>query len=187
MKRFEKAFVNSPFTTIYHRHIALPRVLLMARRPIEAPLLEVGCGKGTTTRGLLARLPGMKITAIDYDPDQVARARKTLGTAAQVEQGDVTALRHEDASFGTVVELNTLHHMADWHIAVSEVNRVLKPGGQFLFMDYTEEFFRGPLGRWFPPESRFTPDAFTRTLEAAGFKDIIISGRRIIWGAAVRR
>lgn len=185
MNRVERFIVNTPVTTFLHGRILLNKALRHAR-PIRGELLEVGCGQGATTEILIRRFPDSKITAIDYDPAQVERARRRVRERARVEQGDVTDLRFADATFDTVVELNVLHHVKDPLAALYEIRRVLEPGGQFVFTDYTSHFFRGPTAKVFPPETRFTADAFVGMVQQAG---LCVSGREGKWvvrGAATR-
>ncbi|HLE95960.1 MAG TPA: class I SAM-dependent methyltransferase [Candidatus Thermoplasmatota archaeon] len=186
MRAFEKAVVNSPFTAFLHRRLLLPTLARVARDPVEGPLLEVGCGNGATTEGLLARWPRLATTAIDIDPDQVLRARLRLSGRARVEEGDVTRLAFPSGAFRTVVAMNVLHHVGEYERALHEVHRVLAPGGQFLFTDYTSSFFRGPFGKWFPPEARFAKPALRTALEGAGFQVDVLSGTTTVVGRAVK-
>lgn len=187
MRRLEKLFVNSPFVSWYHRFRGVPRVLHHARTPLQGPLLEVGCGNGSTSRQLLRALPELPLTAIDYDPDQVARARRRLGSRATVEQGDVTRLRFADESCGTVVAMNVMHHIPDPRAGLREIHRVLAPGGQFLFMDYAWKAYPRLAQRFFPPDSSFTSAEFEGFLGAAGFASIELQGRRQFTGRADKR
>lgn len=181
MGLLERALVNLFFSR-YHAAVGLRKVLAYARGPVESPLLEIGCGNGATTEGLLRQLPGVEITAVDYDPDEVALARRRLGDRARIEQGDATDLRFGDATFGMVVSMNVMHHL-DYRTALHEVRRVLKRGGQFLFMDYAVG--GSPFAPFVPTESRFSAPAFQSSLEKAGFTDIVVSGRLQIFGRAM--
>lgn len=185
MSRLERLLVNSPVMTVFHRDVLQRRMLALARRPIDGPLLELGVGQGVTTEGLLARVPGVAVTALEYDPVEARRALKRLGTRAQVEEGDATRLRHPDASFGTVVEMNAFHHIPAWRTALGEVRRVLRPGGQFLFTDYTSASFGGVLrhSRTYLPAA-FTAEEWMLALEDAGFARIALRGEGIILGRA---
>lgn len=89
---------------------------------------------------------------------------------------DIHHLSFADESIGTVVCLETLEHVADPVRAVSEMYRVLKPGGVLAISSLM--FFpihAHPFDYW-----RFTPDAFdlllqqfeSRLVVAQGFKDL---------------
>ena len=186
MARFEELFVNSPPVSLYHRLRGVPRVLGLARAPILGPLLEVGCGNGATTAALVRRLPGVKVTAVDYDSKRVERARRRVGTNAVVEVGDINDLDFPSGSFGTVVEMNVLHHIADPLTGLRELYRVLRPGGQFLFMDFAMKSYPRFFRSLFPPESLFTREELRDTITAVGFGDVEIRGRRMVRGVATR-
>lgn len=79
-----------------------------------------------------------------------------------------------------------MHHVAEWRQALREVHRVLKPGGQFIFRDYTAKFARTPLGLLFPHESRFTCQDFKAALEVAGFQSVFCQGYFVLHGVAVK-
>lgn len=182
MQRFEKLVVNSPLVSWYHKRIGVPRVLEHLRRPVDGPILEVGCGTGATTIALRRQLRRHAFTAIDYDPDQVKRAQKRLGPDAVVEQGDVTRLAYPDNTFGLVIEMNVLHHIPEPLRGLEEIHRVLKPGGQFLFMDYAWKSYRPVALKLFPPESVFSASELGSAITAAGFRSVAVHGERQVTG-----
>lgn len=98
--------------------------------------LEVAVGTG-------ANLPlypaGVELTAIDFSPGMLGRARRRaeeLGRAVELRVGDAHALDFPDASFDTVVATLFLSSVADDRRAASEFFRVLKPGGRLLILDH---------------------------------------------------
>ena len=186
MAKFEKLVVNSPFVSWYHRFRGVPRMLAMAKEPIQSPILEIGCGNGATTAALVRRFPRAKVTAVDYDPTQVERARRRLGSKAVVQVGDINALEFPTGAFGTVVEMNVLHHIADPLRGIREVHRVLRPGGQLVFADFAMRTYPRAFRALFPPESLFTRGELVDALEGAGFEGVVVRGRRMVRGAASR-
>jgi SAM-dependent methyltransferase len=88
--------------------------------------------------GLLSRFPGLTVVATDYDPEMVATAGRSLRSwpgRARVEQADATDLPFEDGRFSLVLSCAMLHHVVDWETALSEVTRVLEPGGMLVGFD----------------------------------------------------
>ncbi len=180
MNRRLKLLVNSPLWSALLGSILLPRLLRAVPRGPER-ILEIGCGRGDTTRLLLSRFPGAAVTATDYDDAQVALARERLrGRTVTVDQADATALPFTAGGFDAVFEFNSLHHIADWRRALSEMARVLRPGGRLAVMDETASFFN-PFFRWFDqPESLFTKEEFVLAAAEIGLLPSSDTGSRSI-------
>lgn len=99
-------------------------------------VLEVGPGFGATTR-VLARRPG-RLTAIELEERYCRRLTRELGDSATVVQGDATELPFPDDSFSGAVCFTMLHHVPTPALQdrlLSEVARVLRPGGVFAGTD----------------------------------------------------
>ncbi len=176
-----KVFVNSPlWAGLLERWFLPPLLAALPKDP--ARILEIGCGRGDTTRLLLTQFPSARIVATDFDGAQVALAsRRVASPRLEIRQADATALPFPDGAFDLVVEFNTFHHVASWTAALGECGRVLRPGGTFAAMDETRMLFN-PLFRAFDrPESLFTKEECLSAAGAAGFvleKDV--GTRRII-------
>jgi SAM-dependent methyltransferase len=98
-------------------------------------VLEIGAGTGVVTRALTAGLPRhVAITATDLNPAMLRKAA-AAGTARDVEwrQADAAQLPWPDGSFDAVVCQFAAMFFPDKPRAFSEVRRVLRPGGRFLF------------------------------------------------------
>jgi SAM-dependent methyltransferase len=107
----------------------------------RASVLEVGCGPGRGAEYAL-RLGAEKVLATDADPRMVELATRRLkgwDRRAEVRTGEVTAIGLPDGSVDIAVELQVLHHVIDWRLALRELARVLRPGGWLLFEDSTEQ------------------------------------------------
>jgi ubiquinone/menaquinone biosynthesis C-methylase UbiE len=90
-------------------------------------VLEVGCGQGHLTRALADQ--GVDIIGIDANPNASEIAGHGLVKYMKAE-----ALEFEDGSFDTVISVHALEHIPDLDGALSEIARVLKPGGQAVFV-----------------------------------------------------
>jgi ubiquinone/menaquinone biosynthesis C-methylase UbiE len=100
-----------------------------------AAVLEIACGTGVVTRELAKRLaPNVQITATDLNEPMLAQAAAT-GTARPVEwcQADAMQLPFGDGMFDVVVCQFGAMFFPDKPRAFSEMRRVLRPGGTFLF------------------------------------------------------
>jgi SAM-dependent methyltransferase len=107
---------------------------IMAPRPGEA-ILDVGCGAGSLDRLLAKRLGGANpITAMDTnaflrsEAATLAKAEGVDGTIRFVP-GDAEKLPFADASFGCAFSVTVLEE-CDADRAISEMKRVVKPGGR---------------------------------------------------------
>jgi ubiquinone/menaquinone biosynthesis C-methylase UbiE len=96
-------------------------------------VLEGGCGPGDLWRQNLERLPAdLRVCLGDYSTGMLETAR----TALENRQGfgftalDVQRLPFPDASFDLVVANHMLYHLPDIRAGLSELNRVLRPGGR---------------------------------------------------------
>jgi SAM-dependent methyltransferase len=106
---------------------------VLARLPPRpgAHCLDLGCGQGNTTRCIAEVLQPASCVGIEYDPALVdyAATRSDNPACVTFQQGDATRLPFPDASFDVVFCRYLLIHMADPMAVVSEMLRVLKPGG----------------------------------------------------------
>lgn len=98
-------------------------------------VLEVAAGSGVLTRALASGLdPKVAVTASDLNPPMLDRAR-SVGTKRPVtwQVADVMELPFEDASFDVVLCQFGVMFFPDKVAAYTEVARVLRPGGSFVF------------------------------------------------------
>jgi SAM-dependent methyltransferase len=112
---------------------------LVAERllPTTQDVLELASGNGFNL-GILARMRSdVRFIGIDLVPGQVSRANEKLkGLAnASAEVGDFQKLAFEDGAFDLVFVIESLCHALDLPKALSEVHRVLRPGGRFIVID----------------------------------------------------
>ncbi|MBK5288394.1 MAG: methyltransferase domain-containing protein [Acidimicrobiia bacterium] len=94
-------------------------------------LLDVGCGPGTITTDLAARVAPGHVVGIDAAADVIAAAQEANDRTDQVHfaVGDVYALDAADASFDVVHAHQVLQHLSDPIRALREMRRVVRPGG----------------------------------------------------------
>ncbi|MFW8605080.1 class I SAM-dependent methyltransferase [Rhizobium beringeri] len=93
-------------------------------------VLDVGCGTGSLTF-TLAETPGLReIVAIDYSTVFVEAAkRRNTDPRVSIQQADACALPFEDNRFDRAMALLVLHFVPEAGKAVSEMRRVVRPGG----------------------------------------------------------
>jgi SAM-dependent methyltransferase len=93
-------------------------------------VLDVGCGEGQLTADLL--LAGAHVVGIDVAEEPLRRARSRHGELDLRLVGAEGPWPLEDASFDIVWAGETIEHVADTAAWLSEVRRVLRPGGRLL-------------------------------------------------------
>ncbi|MGZ4539682.1 MAG: class I SAM-dependent methyltransferase [Blastococcus sp.] len=101
-------------------------------------LLDVGCGPGTITVDLAARVAPGRVVGLDLSDEPLAEARglaERAGVAATFEVGDVYALADADDSFDVVHAHQVLQHLTDPVAALREMARVCRPGGVIAVRD----------------------------------------------------
>ncbi len=100
-------------------------------------VLEVGCGLGTMA--IQYARHGARMTAVDLSSQSLALAKRRFaleGLPGQFHQGDGERLSFRDERFDFVVSWGVIHHTPNTAGVISEIYRVLRPGGAFLVMVY---------------------------------------------------
>lgn len=122
----------------YEEHVAswfAPWALDLVDRVVlrpDARVLEIACGTGVVTRALAEALGSRgSIVATDLNEGMLAQARSRPPTGAEVEWSiaDAMNLQFGDDSFDAVFCQQGLQFVPDKLAAVSEMRRVLRPGG----------------------------------------------------------
>lgn len=108
------------------------QIIPLAREELAGfkKVLDVGCGDGQIARALAAQ--GSEVLGIDPTELHISVARERAG-GPTYEIGSALHLPVEDSSQDAVVACLVFEHIDDVDTALSEVARVLKPGGQFSF------------------------------------------------------
>jgi len=96
--------------------------------------LDVGCGEGRFCRML--KSAGVSATGIDPTSQLIATARRR-DPSGDYRVGRAERLEFDAAAFDLVVSYLTLVDIADFRTAISEMARVLKPGGSLLIANLT--------------------------------------------------
>jgi ubiquinone/menaquinone biosynthesis C-methylase UbiE len=114
---------------LYHR--TATQVDLNGKR-----VLEVGCGHGGGASYLIRALHPASYTGLDLNPAGIAFCRKRHNLAGlEFVQGDAENLPFPDQSFDAVINIESSHLYPRFPRFLTEVARVLRPGGHFLYAD----------------------------------------------------
>jgi ubiquinone/menaquinone biosynthesis C-methylase UbiE len=96
----------------------------------EDRILEIGCGIGTVVHELSKK--GHDIIGIDISSEAIEYGRNKYGDI-RLEVHAAETLPYEDESFEVVLSFDLFEHIAEIDKHISEVRRVLRPGGYYLF------------------------------------------------------
>ena len=109
-------------------------------------VLEVSCGHGGGASYLMRTLQPASYTGLDFNPAAIdfCKKRHTLH-GLEFVQGDAQNLPFPDGSFDAVINVEASHIYPHFERFLSEVARVLRPGGHFLYSDFRN---RGNFRAW---------------------------------------
>ncbi len=115
-------------TSVFYRDIAR-----LTELPAGTRVLDIPCGGGVAFRGLRPEQE-LDYVAADLSPVMLRRARAEADRRGLLwidfVEADVEALPFEDRSFDLVVTYTGLHCFPDPLVAIAEMARVLRPGGE---------------------------------------------------------
>lgn len=138
--------------------------------------LDLGCGDGRLT----AELAASELTAADVSPVALERARPRLPEAALVELEPDAQLPFDDNAFDLVLCVETVEHVRDVQLLLSEVRRVLAPGGELALTTPATAALTRPEHPFSPHLRRFTKGSLTRALADLGFEPSVRRRRRTL-------
>ena len=147
----------------YHAYLDEAEVALVAPHAHGSSVLEVGCGTGL----ILERLSRVasRAVGVDLSPGMLEHAR---ARGLEVHEASATALPFEDATFDVVCSFKVLAHVEAIEAALSEMARVVKPGGRVVVEFYNAHSLRalikrvGPAGGVGEGGDTRESDVFTR-------------------------
>jgi ubiquinone/menaquinone biosynthesis C-methylase UbiE len=184
--------------------------MMVLRRDVvpqaQGRVFELGCGGGINQRlydpARVTSFTGLDPSGklLDYAREEAAKK----GWQADIRQGYGEAIPFEDDSFDTVVCTFTLCSVDDQAQVLSELRRVLRPGGTFLYAEHG----RSPDAHIARKQERIDPlwkrvfgnchlsRPVTSAIEAAGFRAVPVGQRYmkdkpsmvgwLEWGVAVK-
>jgi demethylmenaquinone methyltransferase/2-methoxy-6-polyprenyl-1,4-benzoquinol methylase len=98
-------------------------------------VLDLATGSGDLALVLQRRLPEATIIAADFSPEMLSVAQRK--GVQETVLADALQLPFPDESFDCVTVAFGLRNMADWNLALREMNRVLHSSGHLLVLDFS--------------------------------------------------
>ena len=112
---------------------------------VNLRVLDVGCGTGYTTKGVLELKNSREVVALDMNPVQLKRAVKNLSRQkdkAFILRGDADNLPFADQSFDAVVSVGAVEYFPDPNKVLKEFARVTRPQGTIIVGGPAIDWFR---------------------------------------------
>ena len=127
----EEHFPSTIDPRIYHVKLIREHLGNLAGKRV----LDIGCGKGRFLRVLRAHEPGAEYWGLDLS----AAMLRFVPPEILTRQGSMTQLPFEDAFFDAAYATESLEHAVAIERAISEMCRVVKPGGRIAIIDKNAE------------------------------------------------
>ena len=128
---FAEAYAASNETSLVNAYYERPAMLALAGDVAGRRILDAGCGSGPLIAALRGR--GAIVTGFDKSAGMLQLARRRLGGDADLQVADLAGpLPFPDGTFDDVIASLVLHYLEDWGPALTELRRVLKPGGRLI-------------------------------------------------------
>ena len=176
-----KKTVKDGYNTIANRYLAERtrdsqdvRLLdeLMERLPVNAKVLDAGCGAGIPISQILSER--FQVTGVDFSEAQVELAKKNVPTAEFLCE-DMTKMDFPDETFNGITSYYAIIHIPreEHQALLANFHRMLKPGGLALLclgaehlIDDIDENYLGTRMYW----SHYDADTYLNMLRDCGFE-----------------
>lgn len=189
----ELLVVNNPSRVLQQRI----EIGWMKRRmplPPGGVFLEIGCGRGAGASMIRKEFSPRVMCASDLDFLMIRRAFKYLSreeaNCVVFLTADALNLPHPDGVFDAIFGFGVLHHVPDWQGALSEIGRVLKPGGVYFLEELYPALYQNFITKHIllhPAENRFGSADLKRALDREGFSAVAALENRAVGMISVLR
>lgn len=186
----ERAQKHGRWVKIGSRVVYAPfaREIVKRAAPLErgSTIVDLGTGSGFLSIELNKLLPQAKIIGVDPSSEMLKMARKNTHEAGvsnyETRLGRAEEIPIESDSVDLVVTQSSFHEWEDVQMGLSEIFRVLKPGGSLMLKDFNRGWLspwkRKLLGFFHHLEMfKFTFEEAADLLREAGFDEIKGKGR----------
>jgi len=140
---WEERYRSNPAYRNHYPWSSVVTFVFRYRPKHEGPMsiLEVGCGNAANL--WFAAREGHSVAGVDGSETAIAYARDWFyaeGLKGDLRVGDFSTLPFPDRSFDMAVDRGALSFASIDTVAsaISEIHRVLKPGGRFMFTPYSD-------------------------------------------------
>ncbi|WP_051540001.1 class I SAM-dependent methyltransferase [Ruminococcus sp. FC2018] len=137
-------------------------------------ILDVGFGNGDMLKRLDEKLDNVKLYGVDISDHMVVVATSVNQDAVDkdrmfLQNASVEELPYDDDYFDTVYTINTIYFWQDREKSLSEILRVLRPGGKFICAFYSRDYFERKKQFMSEEETYYSPRELRDVISDAGF------------------
>jgi ubiquinone/menaquinone biosynthesis C-methylase UbiE len=154
----------------------------------RARVLDIGCGTGRLAARVLDAEGVRTVVGCDFSAGMLENAAARLADACRVGRaslvrGDATRLPFADATFDAAVSTEAFHWFPDQDAALSDLRRVLRPGGRLMLalvsppFEIIADVFEVGMRAVGQPLWWTTPSRLRKQVERAGF--VVEEQRRV--------
>ncbi len=171
----ELLVVNNPMR-VFEQRLEIGWMKRHSQLSAGGSILEIGCGRGAGATIIREEFSPAFLCASDLDPMMMKRAlgytrgrnRENISFCA----ADGLNLPIKARAFDAVFGFGVLHHIPDWQGALSEIGRVLKPGGIYFLEELYPTLYQNFITKHIllhPEGNRFDAFDLQKALESTGF------------------
>ncbi|MBD2034920.1 class I SAM-dependent methyltransferase [Leptolyngbya sp. FACHB-321] len=108
----------------------------------ESTVLDIGCGTGEFERLVLSEQPEHTMVGVDLSEGMLEMAQQKCRDYPHVsfQKASVVALPFVDRSFDVIVSASAFHYFDDPIAALKEMQRLLKPNGEIVILDWCKDY-----------------------------------------------
>jgi ubiquinone/menaquinone biosynthesis C-methylase UbiE len=108
----------------------------------SSTVLDIGCGTGEFERLVLLEQPEQTIVGVDLSEGMLELAQQKCRDYPHVsfQKASVVALPFADRTFDVIVSASAFHYFDDPIAALREMQRVLKPTGEIVLLDWCKDY-----------------------------------------------
>jgi ubiquinone/menaquinone biosynthesis C-methylase UbiE len=181
-KRVKSAYDSS--STIYDTTVGTANIRFCHQLfhdlpvPANSTVLDVGCGTGISTFELWKLCEGNgTFYGIDLSAGMVEHAKQNSEAYSncQFQQGDAEHLDFPDAMFDLVISNQVLHWIPDKYQALTEMFRVLKPGGLVALLFNGNLAYQEAFKIFLQLEQRYPELEISTNLSSTDFRTFFLS------------